>query len=133
MPTLGAHLFGGQPAHLHTGELPTGVIHAKFSNPGFVPPEDFEVMVPKLGGVSSIKMTTTPRMKDLPDPPDVQGSEIQLPFESECFSIFVVRPMDLAVSVSTYLTPEDEMYIVSTMRQALSLDLTSSRPGTSPS
>lgn len=90
-------------------------------------------MVPKLGGVSSIKMTTTPRMKDLPESPYVQGSEIQLPFESECFSIFVVRPMDLAVSVSTYLTPEDEMYIVSTMRQALSLDLTSSRPGTSPS
>lgn len=116
---MGVYLFDGLAAHLYTGELPTGVIHAQFSNPRFVPDPAVEVMVPSPEGVLTMKLASAPRTKNLRWSRYGEGFEYKFPFEIESFSVYVTQPVYLAVSMCTYFTPEDEACIASLIRAGL--------------
>ncbi len=118
IPRVGVYLFGGLAAHLYTGEHPTTTIHATLSYPISVPTE-FHVMVPLPGGLSTMKMASSPKANELRWPEMGDGFEINLPLGVESFGVRVVQPLDLVVSMCTYFTPEEEAHVASLVRAGL--------------
>ncbi len=112
------YLYGPLAAHLYTGENQTGAIHYTLAYPISVP-DTFEISTPTPQGPMVMRRSLKPLASDLRWPASCALPEVELELGVDAFGVRAHHPVDLAVSMCTDFTAEDQASILSMVNARL--------------